>query len=206
MKIGNMLLFLGILVNGIQFSLATALENEIDDKFVAKEKGRSSFQPGYEQKFMAPLALSDAQEISKQLNILLATIDALCVKTRGFTVNIVSPDFYEFHSFFNLTIKYLHEASYDIAERVRALGSMANTTIDDIQKKTKVMDARAVLTNPTDMVAELFQDYMIVSSQARGIFRMAASVGDAGTIALATKTTNQLEHFQWELRVMSGRK
>jgi starvation-inducible DNA-binding protein len=166
----------------------------------------SSFQSGYEKKFMAPLAQSDIIEIAKQLKILQATIDALCIKSRGFTANIVSPDFYEFHSFFNLTIKYLQEASYDVAERVRSLGAMANTTIADIQQKTKILDASSVVTDPAEMVAELWKDYIVASSQARGIFRMAASIGDAGTIALATKTTNQLEHFLWELRVMTGRK
>lgn len=166
----------------------------------------SLFQSGYERKFMAPLAQSDVIEVAKQLKILQATVDALCIKSRGFTANIVSPDFYEFHSFFNLTIKYLQEASYDIAERIRSLGAMANTTITDIQQKTKILDATTVVTDPAEMVAELWKDYMVVSSQARGIFRMAASIGDAGTIALATKTTNQLEHFLWELRVMRGRK
>jgi starvation-inducible DNA-binding protein len=169
----------------------------------------SSFAPGYEQKFMTQLRQEDAGEIANQLNVLLATMDALCIKTRGFTANIVSPDFYEFHTFFNLTIKYLQEASYEVAERVRSVGpvgTMANTTVRDVQKQTKIRDARTVITNPEEMIAELWQDYITISTWARGIFRMAASIGDAGTIALMTKTTNQLEHFLWELRVMSGRK
>lgn len=162
-----------------------------------------SFQPDYEKKFMAPLAKEDTTEIAKQLKILQATVDALCIKTRGFTANIVSADFYEYHTFFNLTIKYLQEASYDISERVRSLGVMANTTIADIQEMTKIQDAQSVLTNPKDTVAELLKDYATVSNLTRGIFKMAASIGDAGTIALATRTTNQLEHFWWELGVMA---
>lgn len=161
-----------------------------------------SFQPDYEKKLMTPLATDDATEIAKQLKILQATVDALCIKTRGFTANIISADFYEYHTFFNLTVKYLQEASYDISERVRSLGSMANTTIADIQSMSKIQDAQSVVNLPKDMVTELLKDYGTVSNLVRGIFRMAASVGDAGTIALATRTTNQLEHFWWELDVM----
>lgn len=165
-----------------------------------------SFAPDYEQKFMAPLQKEDAAEISKQLGILQATIDALCIKSRGFTVNIVSPDFYEYHSFLNLTVKYLQDASYEVAERNLSIGGWGNISVDDIKQKSKISDARSLVTNPTEMIAELLQDYVTVSNQARGIFRMAASVGDGGTIALMVSTTKQLEHFQWELRVMAGNK
>jgi starvation-inducible DNA-binding protein len=166
--------------------------------------GASSLPPQYEQKFMTPLKKEDTIEIAKQLNILMASTDALCIKTRGFTANLITPDFYEFHNFFNNTVKYLQEASYDISERVRSIGQFANTSLRDIQQKSKIEDASKVLTNPMEMVNVLFRDYIKLSTQARGIFRMAASVGDAGTIALATKTTNQLEHFGWELGVMAS--
>ena len=146
-----------------------------------------------------------ASDIATELNVLLATIDALCIKTRGFTMNLVTKDFYEFHSFFNLTIDYLQKASYEVAERTRSLGPMANTTVADVVNKSLIRDAQAVTTNPSDMVAQLLQDYITIANLSRGIFRMASAIGDAGTIALMTKTTLQLEHFQWELRVMSGK-
>jgi len=162
-----------------------------------------SFAPDYEQKFMAPLQKEDTAEIAKQLSILQASIDALCIKSRGFTANIVSPDFYEYHSFLNLTIKYLQDANYEIAERIRSIDAWANISVADIQKKTKIKDAQSLITSPEEMVAELLQDYEKVSNLTRGIFRMAASIGDGGTIALMVNTTKQLEHFLWELRVMS---
>ena len=163
-----------------------------------------SFAPDYEQKFMAPLQSEDTAEIAKQLNVLQASIDALCIKSRGFTANVISPDFYEYHSFLNLTIKYLQEASYDVSERIRSLGGWANISVADIQQKSKIVDVKSVITRPEEMVALLLQDYVTVSNGARGIFRMAASVGDGGTIALMVKTTNQLEHFLWELSAMAG--
>lgn len=167
--------------------------------------GVYAFAPDYEQKFMVPLKKEDAQEIIKQLGILQASIDGLCIKSRGFTANIVSPDFYEYHSFLNLTIKYLQDATYEVAERIRSVDpdGWANISVADIQKKSKIADAKSLVTIPSEMIAELIGDYVIVSNLSRGIFRMAASVGDAGTIALMTKTTSQLEHFLWELRTMN---
>lgn len=162
-----------------------------------------AFDPDHEQKLMAPLQKEDAAEISRQLGIFQATIDALCVKSRGFTANIVSPNFYENHTFLNLTITYLQETSYEVAERNRSIGGWANISVADIKQKSIISDARSIVTSPAEMVAELLQDYVTVSNQARGISKMATSVGDAGTIALMTQTTKQLEHFQWELRVMA---
>ena len=167
-----------------------------------------AFAPDYEQKLMTPLKKEDANEIIKQLGILQASIDGLCIKSRGFTANIVSADFYEYHSFLNLTIKYLQDATYEVAERIRSIDpdGWANISVADIQKKSKVSDAKLLVTKPSEMIVQLIDDYRIVSNLSRGIFRMAASVGDAGTIALMTKTTNQLEHFLWELRTMNADK
>src|SRR3984957_17829245 len=113
-----------------------------------------SFAPDYEQKFMAPLQKEDKAEIAKQLSVLQASIDALCIKSRGFTANIVSPDFYEYHSFFNLTIKYLQDANYEVAERIRSIDAWANISVADIQKKTKIKDAQSLITSPEEMVTE----------------------------------------------------
>jgi starvation-inducible DNA-binding protein len=169
-----------------------------------------SFAPDYEQKLMIPLQKEDATEIAKQLKILQASVDALCIKSRGFTANVVTADFYEYHSFLNLTIDYLQKTSYEVSERIRSVGTinaMANTTIADIQQMSKIQDAKSVVTNPQDMVAELVQDYMTVSNLTRGIFKMAAQVGDGGTIALMVGVTKQFEHFWWALNAMSsGRK
>jgi DNA-binding ferritin-like protein len=165
--------------------------------------GASSFESDYEKKLMAPLKKEDAAEIAMQLGILQATIDALCIKSRGFSANVVSADFYEYHSFLNLTIEYLQKASYDVSERIRSLNAWANISIADIREKSKVVDARSIISSPPEFITELSRDYETASNRARGIFRMAATVGDAGTIALMSQTTFKLEHFLWEINVMA---
>jgi DNA-binding ferritin-like protein len=168
--------------------------------------GASSFPANYEQTLMAPLKLEDTAEICKQLNILMATANALCIKTRGFSSNIISLDFYEHHSFFNLTIDYLVKLVYNTSERVRSLGEFANVSIADVVQKSVIQDVQVVVTDPKIMVAALWQDYVTISNLVRGIFRMASAVGDAGTIGFITGVELQIEHFRWELGVMSGYK
>jgi DNA-binding ferritin-like protein len=155
---------------------------------------------------VSPLDQQSTGTISEKFNVLQASVQALLIKTRGFTFNIVSKDFYEFHTLFNLHIEYLQKAIYEIGERIRSLGPVAAVTgVREVQALSQVRDAVPGITDPAVMVSDLLADYATLSSIARGIFKDAAAVGDAGTIALITRTTMQLEHFQWELRVMTQR-
>lgn len=142
-------------------------------------------------------------QIAEALNVLFASMEILCIKSRGFTFNIMSKDFYEFHSFFNLTIKFLQDNSYEIAERVRSLGELALVSADEIIHRSLVKNEQRTITDPSMMTQELLHDYSMLASWCRQIFKVAGSAGDAGTVGLMTKTTGQLEHFQWELRSMT---
>jgi len=145
------------------------------------------------------------QNIVEHLQALQATLDMLCIKTRGFSFNVVEESFYEFHSFLNLTIDYLHKESYEVAERVRSIDAMANYALADVSSKSRIKDAEKLVTSFPEMVKELLADYEIVSDLARRIFHMATEVVDAGTIALATSLALKIEHFMWEIRVMVGK-
>lgn len=136
------------------------------------------------------------------LNVLNASIDALCIKTRGFSANIESPNFYEYHSFLNLTIEMMHKASYDTGERVRSLWGIANHSIEDITRQSVVKDVIDAVTDPSQMVDILLPDYDKISKMCRDIFKSTGKAGDAGTVALVTSLAKNFEHFAWELGVM----
>jgi DNA-binding ferritin-like protein len=97
----------------------------------------------------------------------------------------------------------LQDTSYEVAERVRSIGELANISISDVLRQSIIRDQTTVVTNPLTMIRELLLDYAALTDLCRQIFKMASSIGDAGTIGLLTKTTLQLEHFQWEMRSMS---
>lgn len=136
------------------------------------------------------------------LNILNASIDALCIKTRGFSANIESPSFYEYHTFLNLTIDMMHKASYDTGERVRSLWGIANHSIADITRQSVIKDVTEAVTDTEKMVDLLLPDYEKIAKLCRDIFKSTAKAGDAGTVALVTSLASKFEHFAWELGAM----
>ena len=142
----------------------------------------------------------------EELAILQASLDALCIKTRGFTTNLLSESFYEYHSFFNLTIEFLQKASYDTAERIRSVRGWANHSVEMIEQKSIIRDPAGRVTDVQMMFVELTDDYTKLSLLTREIFAMSGPLADAGTIALTTQMTLRLEHFLWEIRVMAGEK
>ncbi len=140
----------------------------------------------------------------ENLNAFLASIDMLCIKSRARSINLNTPSFYEHHTFLNLTVEYLQKTSYEIAERIKSLGGTSNYSYADIGRKSMVDDANVLLETPKEIYMSLLPDYERLSEFGQEIFGKAAKVQDAGTIALVTGVTKQLEHFEWEIAVMAG--
>jgi DNA-binding ferritin-like protein len=142
-------------------------------------------------------------DLIKQLQVLEASLDMTCIKSRGFSKNVVAQSFYEFHTFLNLTIECLHHESYHVGERIRSLGGMANFCLEDIENKSAVKDQGKLLTDFGQMVDVLHTDWKTLSDLARNIFKAAGENGDAGTIGCIAPITTKIEHFLWELGAMA---
>jgi DNA-binding ferritin-like protein len=139
------------------------------------------------------------------LNTLQASIDMLCIKTRGRSVNLFNSSFYEHHTFLNLTVEYLQKTSYNISERVKSLQGTANYAVEQIQNLSIIKDAKDLIDTPQKIYQSLISDYEVIAELGQKIFKTSASNGDAGTVALVTGIVNQIEHFAWEIRVMAGK-
>jgi starvation-inducible DNA-binding protein len=144
------------------------------------------------------------KDIVNLLQVLMASIDMICIKTRGYTYNVLGESFYEYHSFLNLTIENLHKQSYNVAERIRSLDATANFSLDNIETFSVVKDATAVVSDFSKMVKVLLSDYQTISDLARDTFKAAGEVADAGTIACVTSIALKFEHFAWELKAMAS--
>jgi starvation-inducible DNA-binding protein len=139
------------------------------------------------------------------LNKLQASVDMLCIKTRGRSVNLNTASFYEHHTFLNLTVDFLQKSSYDIAERVKSLGGICNYSLSAINNLSLIDDATKLLVRPKDIYQSLLPDYQVIIEYGQAIFKKSGPIGDAGTIALITNLVNKLEHFAWEINVMAGK-
>lgn len=138
----------------------------------------------------------------KSLKEIQATLDQLCIKSKGFTYNILSENFYEYHSFLNLTIEWLEHSSYEVAERVRSVGGIANYSLKDITDMSQIDDEKSMSTDYDDMLPKLLKGYQTISKLACSLFKDAAANADAGTVGLMTCLAGKADHYAWEIGAM----
>jgi len=147
----------------------------------------------------------ELEETIDKLNELEASICVTRIKVSGFTSNLITPSFYEYHSFLNLLVEWLEKASYDLKERVKALNGTANYSMAVIKHLSFIKDEVTAITDPPKIVDALYDDFVTLSDHSREIFKMSGEVADAGTIGLMTQIAFKAEHFAWELNKMKGK-
>src|SRR4051794_9271532 len=79
------------------------------------------------------------QDISAALNILLADVFALYVKTKNFHWHVSGPHFRDFHLMFDEQGEQIFAITDDIAERVRKVGGTTLRSIGHISRLQRVL-------------------------------------------------------------------
>ena len=69
------------------------------------------------------------------LEVVLASSYSLMLKTQNYHWNVVGPNFKPLHELFQLQYEDLFLAVDEVAERIRALGSLANGSFENFAKK-----------------------------------------------------------------------
>src|SRR5947208_1126861 len=97
-------------------------------------------------------------EISGALNILLADMFALYLKTKNFHWHVSGPHFRDYHLLLDEQGEQIFATTDDIAERVRKIGGVTLRSIGHIGRLQRVLDNDADFVTPLDMLAELRDD------------------------------------------------
>jgi starvation-inducible DNA-binding protein len=144
-----------------------------------------------------PVASSDsvAQELSK----LLADTYTLYLKSQGYHWNVTGPHFGSLHLMFEGLYTELAAAVDEIAERIRALGSMAPGSYREMARLTGVRDEGAV-PDAMQMVRHLIDATQIVVGSAREVASAAETANDPASLDLATRRISAHEKSLWMLR------
>src|SRR5436189_4977097 len=98
------------------------------------------------------------KDISGALNILLADIFALYLKTKNFHWHMSGPHFRDYHLLLDEQSDQIFATTDAIAERVRKIGGMTLRSIGHISRLQRVLDNDAEFVTPLDMLAELRDD------------------------------------------------
>ena len=141
----------------------------------------------------------DREEIVKSLSILLADTSVLYGKTHGYHWNVTGQMFNTLHLMFEEHYTLLWESLDEIAERIRALGSMAPFGARSLADLATIRETTEI-PMAIDMVRELVSDHEAVAKTARSALLFADKSNDQPTADLLTQRLQFHEKTAWMLR------
>jgi starvation-inducible DNA-binding protein len=138
-------------------------------------------------------------DISGALNILLADMFALYIKTKNFHWHVSGQHFRDYHLMLDEQGEQIFATTDDIAERVRKIGGTTIRSIGHIGRLKRVLDNDADYVTPEDMLAELRDDNRQLTSSLRETHDVCDEHGDVATASLLENWIDEAERRTWFL-------
>lgn len=145
------------------------------------------------------LGSNATKDLSGGLNILLADVFALYLKTKNFHWHVSGPHFREYHLLLDEQATEILAMSDPIAERVRKLGGTTLRSVGQIKKQQRVLDNDAEYVTPEDMLAELRDDNKQLTANMRTLHELCDEHNDVATASLLENWIDQSEQRTWFL-------
>ena len=141
-------------------------------------------------------------KVVRTLRGCLADTYILMAKTQAYHWNVVGPLFHSVHELTEQQYGDLFQAVDDLAERIRALGELAPTSLQGMLNGTVLCEDSG---NPTtrDMLTNLARDHEIVVRRVRDSVDLADEAKDVATADLLTQRLAFHEKAVWMLRAIS---
>ncbi len=151
------------------------------------------------------LGANATQDISGALNILLADMFALYMKTKNFHWHVSGPHFRDYHLLLDDQSAQIYATTDAIAERVRKIGGTTMRSIGQIGRLQRVLDNDADFVTPLDMLGELRDDNMQLAAHMRETHSLCDEHGDVATASLLENWIDEAEQRIWFLFEASRR-
>jgi len=139
------------------------------------------------------------QDIAGALNVLLADMFALYVKTKNFHWHISGPHFRDYHLLLDEHGDQIFATTDAIAERVRKIGGTTLRSIGQIGRLQRVLDNDADFVTPLDMLAELRDDNRQLVASLRETHGVCDEHGDVASASLLENWIDEAERRTWFL-------
>lgn len=149
--------------------------------------------------FPTDLGEKASKDISAAMNSVLADVFALYIKTKNFHWHVSGPHFRDYHLMFDDHGNEIFSMTDPIAERVRKLGGTTIRSIGHISKLQSIADNDADFVEPSDMLSELCQDNVRLTSRLRAAHEVCGQYNDTATASLIEEWINQTEQRAWFL-------
>jgi starvation-inducible DNA-binding protein len=145
------------------------------------------------------LASNAVRDISGALNILLADMFALYVKTKNFHWHMSGPHFRDYHLLLDEQAEQILATTDAIAERVRKIGGTTLRSIGQISRLQRVLDNDADYVTPLDILAELRDDNKQLAANLRVTHGLCDEHGDVASASLLENWIDEAERRTWFL-------
>src|SRR5208337_4741057 len=139
------------------------------------------------------------QEISGAMNILLADMFALYLKTKNFHWHVSGPHFRDYHLLLDDQSTQIFGTTDVIAERVRKLGGQTIKSIGHIGRLQHIKDNDAEKVAPRDMLAELLEDNRGIVEEMQKTHTLCDRSGDVASASLIEVWIDEAEGRAWFL-------
>ena len=139
------------------------------------------------------------QEISGALNVLLADMFALYLKTKNFHWHMSGPHFRDYHLLLDEHGDQIFATTDAIAERVRKIGGTTLHSIGHVARLQRVEDNDSEFVTPKDMLAELRDDNKQLAAYLRETHGLCEEHEDVATASLLEVWIDEAERRTWFL-------
>src|ERR1700745_500352 len=139
------------------------------------------------------LTADAVRDISGALNILLADMFGLYLKTKNFHWHMSGPHFRDYHLLLDEQGEQIFATADAIAARGRQIGGTTLRSIGQIARLQRVLDNDADFVTPMDMLAELRDDNKQLAAHLRETHTVCDEHGDVATASLIETWIDEAE-------------
>jgi starvation-inducible DNA-binding protein len=145
------------------------------------------------------LSPNAARDLSGALNILLADMFALYLKTKNFHWHVSGSHFRDYHLLLDEQGDQIFATTDAIAERVRKIGGATLRSIGHIGRLQRIADNDSDFVAPMDMLTELCGDNKQLAVNLREMHRLCEENDDVATASLLEVWIDEAERRIWFL-------
>jgi starvation-inducible DNA-binding protein len=143
------------------------------------------------------LALDKRTKLVELLNERLADLIDLSLQGKQAHWNVKGPRFIGLHELFDEIVEDLAPLVDEVAERLAALGGMAEGTIGAVSRRTSLSAYPMNISSGRDHVDALSTALATAGKQVRASIDKATELGDADTADLFTEVSRFLDKQLW---------
>ncbi|MBN2635980.1 MAG: DNA starvation/stationary phase protection protein [Prolixibacteraceae bacterium] len=141
----------------------------------------------------------DKMQLTKKLNLLIASYHIHYQKLRNFHWNVEGESFFELHDKFEELYNFSKVNIDDVAERIRVFGDRPMASLQEYLNHSKIAEPKEI-TDSKEMVISILGDFEVLIKQIVEALDTANQIGDVSTIDLLGKILSQTEKYHWMFR------